>query len=426
MRVRTLGFYVFREILFHIFVAFLFFFFIYFVNQLLILAERILSRKVPFWDVALMIFYSIPFIITLALPFGTLVGSLMAVGRMSSQLEIMAIRGSGISLLRIFVPILILGIILFLFAFVFSDYFLPLGNLKYKTMFRQALYRNPGVELEPFSVKKIENDTVIITGDVIENTISDLVIIDKTKDNKKRIITAEEAVIEPASGQRNAHSFKLTEDFTHLSDQLDEGEFEYVAAETMIYNLLVREISSTALALGAPEKSSIDVWNEIQIKRENLLKKEQGREESIKYYKFALVMQIRAVLEKTRYSSEVPDESRNALQRSLEILKRERSRSVIDRSLQTYLLEFHRKFSSPFSCVVFIVFAFPVGLYARKSGRLLGFGIGILMSAVYWGMLLVSYRLGSRMNVSPIISMWAPNFLVLSIGLILLIRKVRR
>ncbi len=92
----------------------------------------------------------------------------------------------------------------------------------------------------------------------------------------------------------------------------------------------------------------------------------------------------------------------------------------LDRTLQAYLLEFHRKFASPLSCLVFVVFAFPAGLLARRSGRTLGFALGIVMSGLYWAMLIVSYRFGARASFSPLLAMWLPNVVVLAAGTTLL------
>ena len=68
--------YIAGEALFSFLVAFLFFFFIFFVNQLLLLAQDILAKKVPFHQVALLIFYALPSIIAISAPFAAFVGLL--------------------------------------------------------------------------------------------------------------------------------------------------------------------------------------------------------------------------------------------------------------------------------------------------------------------------------------------------------------
>ena len=81
------------------------FFFIFFVNQLLLMAEEILSKKVPVKYVLLLLIYAMPSILSLSFPFATLVGALMAFGRFSTDNEIIALKTSGVSQHRIFLPL---------------------------------------------------------------------------------------------------------------------------------------------------------------------------------------------------------------------------------------------------------------------------------------------------------------------------------
>ena len=423
-RHNTLTLYIIRELLVSLLVAFLFYFVIFFVNQLLLMAERILSRKVPLWDVVRLVFYSIPLIVTYALPFGTLVGTLMAVGRLSSDREILALRTSGVRLFRIFLPVLAMGFVFSFSALLFSDFFLPLGNIKLKTLSKQVFYKNPGIELEPYSVNKYE-DIVIVTGNVTDNVIDSLLIIDRNRENKKRSILADRAFLEPSSRQKGIITLRLDKVFWHVTDPRKKGVFEYGSAESMEYNLPLKDIGTFLVNPGPFEMSSVDVWREIQVLREQLDLRQQKVLENIKKLKLNLAVEVRAALAELGQNVVLPPERKKALERALDVLKRERERPSFDRNLQSYLLEFHRKFASAFSCIAFIVFAFPMGLYARRGGRGVGFGVGVVMSGIYWGMLLVSFRLGTRVDIPPALSMWAPNALVLLLGLFLIARRVR-
>ena len=75
--------YLVKELLLYFTIAFLFFFMIFFVNQILLLAEDILKKRVPVADVVRLIVYSLPAIIAQSAPFATLVGFLMCLGRNS-------------------------------------------------------------------------------------------------------------------------------------------------------------------------------------------------------------------------------------------------------------------------------------------------------------------------------------------------------
>ena len=67
--------YIVKELTLYFLVCFLFFFMIFFVNQILLLAEQILKQRVPFADVARLMLYCLPGVISQSAPFATLVGS---------------------------------------------------------------------------------------------------------------------------------------------------------------------------------------------------------------------------------------------------------------------------------------------------------------------------------------------------------------
>ena len=102
-------------------------------------------------------------------------------------------------------------------------------------------------------------------------------------------------------------------------------------------------------------------------------------------------------------------------------------RPIVDRTLQNYELEFHKKFSIPFACLTFVVFAFPVGLMTRRAGRAVGFGIGLLVSTLYWSMLIAGQTLGiNNPALSPALAMWLPNIVILALGGGALLLRFRR
>lgn len=420
----TINKYIFLEVFNSFIVAFLFFFFIFVVNVLLLKAEDIFSKNVPFEDVFLIILYSIPKYMIFTIPFGTLVGSLMAMGRLNADNEILALRASGISIFRIFLPILVLGFMLSIIAFAFNDYFVPLGNIHFKTLIKKITLSNPGIELEPYTIKKYEN-TSIITGDVKDNKISDIVIIDLDEGNKKRIITASNAYLETNEQKQGIISLRLENVVSHVTDIEERNFNEYSTAETMIYNLLLKDINVDMINPGPAEMSSLDVLKEIETKQEILNTREEDRIKTISKLKYSLSMEVRALREEIRNIPYIPPAKLNNLKNSYVNIENERKRPIEDSKLQRFRMEFHKKFSMSFACVVFIIFAFAVGLVSRK-GRFIGFGIGVVMAAIYWVLLFVSFRMGSKLSFSPFFSMWMPNLVVLLVGSVFFLIKARQ
>jgi lipopolysaccharide export system permease protein len=417
--------YVGREFLLFFSVSFLFFFFLFFINQVLVMAEEIFSKKVPFWDVLRLIVYSLPVVIAYAFPFGSLVGALMAIGRLASDNEVLSLAALGVPPRQLLVPLLILGLASSLISFVTNDYFIPLGNIRFAEIYRRIVYSNPALELEPLSVKRYEN-TTIITGGVEGRKIENLLIIDRSTEGNRRVITAREAQLEDDTANPGVVALTLQGVFTHLSYPREGDRYDYTMSDSMIYRIMLKEFTATIGGLTPSSMSSADVWKQIRSKTESQRAVMAQKDEKVRALAFSLASGLRAA---QRLAADVPGlagQQRTVADSLLQQLTIEKGRDVTDQSLQSYRVEWNRKFSMPAACLVFALFAFPVGMRARRSGRTVGFGIGLLVAICYWGLLLAGQTLGVRMSLSPAFSMWLPDALVLSAGIAILAFGGRR
>ncbi|MFP4300825.1 MAG: LptF/LptG family permease [Spirochaetaceae bacterium] len=411
--------YVLQEFLFSFLVAFAFFFVIFFVNQLLLLAEEILTKDVALFDVLMLIVYALPSIVALSFPFASLVGALMAVGRFSSDNEIIAFQASGIPLSRLFLPMLILGALFSFASYMMNDYFLPRGTIQFGRLYRELLYSNPALELEPYSVKRYQND-ILITGNVQGRNIGSFAIIDRDEEGKRRVIVSTDATL-TRQGERDAGviSLELSDVFTHSYLGGNRGEYEYARAEQMVYNILLQDITVSIRNPGPREMSARDVLSDIREKERALNLRIEQQEQEVALLRNRLGLAYLAWQRGEGSGEEV---------RSIESrLSQQESVRIFDRTLQIYRLEYYKKFSIPFACLSFVFLAFPVGLYTRRSGRSVGFGIGLLISLLYWSLLIGGQTFGTqRPEVSPFLSMWLPNVVVVVIGAALFLHRWRR
>lgn len=418
--------YVGREFLLSFTVAFLFFFFIFFVNQILVMAEDIFARKVPFWDVLRLVIYSLPWVVALSFPFGSLVGALMAVGRLTSDNEVLALGALGVPTRQILVPLLVLGLGFTLVSFVMNDYFMPLGNIRFAEIYRRVLYTNPSVELEPRSVKKYE-DTTIITGDIEGTTLRDLLIIDRSPERNRRVITARAASLGESAEQKGVISLTLEDVFSQVSDPKQGDRYEYTVSSRMVYSILLKNITGVTIGgLNPSYQSSVDVWKEIGRKRAAQDAVIARHDEKVRTLRLRMSSALAAARRSAGRDPSGLPAGRESVGAAWREWNAEAVRNIGDQGLQSYLVEFYRKFSVPVACLVFAFFAFPIGLRARRSGRTVGFAVGLFVSIVYWGMLYAGMTFGVRMSLSPALSMWFPDALVLAAGAIFLAARIRR
>jgi len=84
-----------------------------------------------------------------------------------------------------------------------------------------------------------------------------------------------------------------------------------------------------------------------------------------------------------------------------------------------------KKFAYPLACIVFALFAAPVGIYSRRAGFQIGFILGLFLSAFYWFAFIMTDSLGKKMILPPFLSMFLPNLLFVILGSIFLYKRLR-
>jgi lipopolysaccharide export system permease protein len=418
-RFSVIGIYVSREFLFGAIVCFLFFFAVFFFNQILLMAEDILSRKAPFKDVMLLLLYSLPSVIAMAFPFASLVGALMASGRLSADNEMLAIMAAGIPPRRAFAPFLVLGLAFSLVSFSMNDYFLPRGSIEFGKLSRKLVATTPALELKPWSSRRYK-DVTVVTGDMVGSVIKDLLIFDRSEEGSERVISAGRASLS-VDEKRSDVVLKLEDVWQQTVRKDEKDRFEWARASDMQYRISMRDEKAGGAALGPRDMPSIDLAKVIAEKGATLEARRTKRLEDIGSARAALA----AAYEEEAAGSLPWPNSAERLKPPLAALRSFGAAPPEDRTLQVYRLEYYKKFSIPFGALFFVVLAFPLGLLARKSGRAMGFGIGILIAVVYWALLIGGDALGRRLGWSPFWSMWLPNALVLAAGLALWIARLR-
>jgi lipopolysaccharide export system permease protein len=343
----------------------------------------------------------------------------MAAGRLSSDNEMLAIMAAGIPPRRAFAPFLVLGLVFSLVSFAMNDYFLPRGSIEFGKLSRKLVASTPALELKPWSTKRYK-DVTVVTGNMEGSEIEDLLIFDKGGDGSERVISAGKASL-LVDEKRGDVVLSLRDIWQQTVKKGEADRFEWAKASSMEYRISMHDQGMDSGSLGPRDMPSVDLARVIAQKRGALDQKEAQRGMDIASARMALADAYDA-----EASGSLPwPNSASRLAPPLATLRSFGAAPPEDRTLQVYKLEYFKKFSIPFGALCFVVLAFPLGLLARKSGRTMGFGIGILVAVIYWALLLGGQTLGTRLSWSPFWSTWAPNALVLGAGLALWAARLR-
>ncbi len=336
----------------------------------------------------------------------------MALGNLSSKNEILAMRTSGVSYNQILAPILVFSIILSGASFVLNDIFLPLGTIQYKALYKELLYENPGLDLDSYTVARF-NDLIFVNGKVEENVVDDLLVID-TSNNQIKIISAKEAHLTTENlDQKISLDLTGVQSITPNSSRFDD--YDFYTSEEMKYFLEMESISFNLLSVAPNEKSMRDLYSDIEDKRDDIAAREASLAVNLEELNYRIA---------SEYLKDAYHENKVSYEAEIKQRKKILETSVFSKTLKYYLLEFYKKTALPFACLFLVIFAFPFSMMQMKNGRLVGFSVGIITSVVYWFLLFAGQTMGTRIGLDAFIIMWAPNFILFSIGItIMLIRR---
>ncbi|MBR1402852.1 MAG: LptF/LptG family permease [Treponema sp.] len=362
--------YLMKELFLYFFVAFIFFFMVFFVNQILLVAENILKKRVPVIDVMRLITYSLPMVIAQSAPFATLVGFLMCLGRLASENEILILRASGQGYRVILKPVLILGILISIASFFVNDYLLPLGTINYNKLYRSILTSNPAVELESNSIKRT-NDKTLVIGEVNGENVSDLIFFDTDKDGGQRIIVADESVVKKSTAPGVLMKLIMNDASVVMFEKDKKNDYEVLLSDNVELNIFESTFLESNRSVSPREMTSYDLYKEIKSMKND---------------------------------ADVTPKKRNQ-----------------------YNLEMAKKFSMPFGSIFFAILAMPLALiFGKHNGQTIGLIIGLFISLFYWAMSIVGQIFSSRSGVYGVTTMWAPNILIGVSGILFYLRLLRK
>jgi LPS export ABC transporter permease LptF/LPS export ABC transporter permease LptG len=363
--------YIISEILGPLGLGFLVYTFILLIRFLFQSAEMIIRRGLPSAIVGKLLLLTLPNIVVLTLPMSLLFGILIAVGRLSSDSELIAMRSSGISLLTLYKPILMLSAFFTLLNTLLMVYALPWGNHALQELRLEITTQSVAQQVQPRVFYEEWEGKVVYVFEVPQG-----------EKRWKGVFLAESL----PSGQNNQITIA------------DWGEVKIdPTGEKVVlrlYNAIRHKVD-----MNAPDRYEISRHKRLDLVLDDQFTSEQkAKIETSKGIRELTVEELRDLRD---------DPTATAEQRNLAEV------------------EVHKKFSIPMACMVFGLFALPLGINNRRGGKASGFALSIGVIVVYY-ILLNNGEEAARFGKLPgWLAMWAPNILLASAGFFLLVRRNR-
>src|ERR1700689_1281690 len=115
------------------------------------LANKVINNGVSLAAMSQVFLYYIPILLGYTLPIACLITVILALGHMSAENEILAMRASGIHLLRLLTPLIFVGIALCLVVYILNDRVIPEAYEAQTNILQETGSQDPSAMLEPGS-----------------------------------------------------------------------------------------------------------------------------------------------------------------------------------------------------------------------------------------------------------------------------------
>jgi lipopolysaccharide export system permease protein len=398
--------------------------------------DDLIGKGLDVSQVSELMIYSIARFVPLALPIAVLISSVMVLGKLGENYELAALQSSGISLISIMKPIFILIVLISISSFLFSNYVMPIANFKGGSLLYDIKKKKPAINIkEGIFYNDIDGFSIKI-GSKDDDVLNDILIYDHKENlgNKKVIsaksgkmkITDDEkymelylfdgnSYIEIENNDKKKKSINRKISFKKDLIRFDLSSFNMKNSE-MLYKGHYAMLNNKQLSY------SIDSLNNKLINKQNLIKVRVS--ENYKYD--ASSKSDSVILLNSLNNKRIHETAINKL-RILKSISKSNSDDLNYKKtiIAKHKIEWHRKISLAFACIIMFLIGAPLGSIIRKGGFSVPLLVSILLFVVYYVISITGEKTAKDLSASPLEGMWISNFIFIPISMILISLALR-
>ncbi len=352
MKLATIHRYVAKEILLPFLLSLFILTFVLIMFQILKITEMVVSYGVDLADVLKALVYILPPFLVFTIPMAFLLGVILAVGRLSSESELVAMKASGIGLHQLLPPVIVIAAAAYGVSAFIALKVDPWGKQQFKTMLYEVGRKNATLGLKEKVFNDQFEDFMIYVDDIDTKTqeLKGIFISDERNPDVPNIIIADKGKLTPLDDEMKL-VIRLESGAMHRTLS-DDAAYEYAGFKT--YNFVLD--FEKMMADGDFNKTYLEMTQ-----------------------------------------SELSDHIRKL---------REGDDKFEMRRAWT---EYHRRYSFPCACLIFGILGLALGVVPPRSGRGQGFTFAIGAICIYYLLFRVGENLGWKGVMHPAMAMWMPN-----------------
>lgn len=409
------------------------------------------------WNVITeLLFYAAFALIPMAFPLATLIASIMTFGNLGENYELVAMKASGISLFRIMRPLLVVAILLTLTAFYFANNILPKSQMKFQALLSSVKQKKPEMVIkEGVFTNDLPNYSIKVDRKSKEtNMLYGLMIYDHTdRDGKVSVILADSGKMEVTANRGymqitlyDGNSYQDLKENVRLSERRfpfqrvsfkkqvinvsmkdfefnrnDENRFKQYSKMMNISQLSTHADSAfqqykmrlwrfvNSMSYGADINSQVS-WYSMPF---DSLRKEKPIVKPDTIVDFDKVIASLNTFDKEYLHQNAIEYARANKQA---VNQQNEDMYLFKRSTNNYFMEWHRKFTWSFACLIFFFIGAPLGAIIRKGGLGMPVVVSILMFIAYYIIAITGEKFAREDAWTMMEGMWLSSAVFLPIG----------
>jgi lipopolysaccharide export system permease protein len=324
-----------------------------------------ISRRASVLIVLVYYLYSIPYVLSLLFPVGAILSCFFVYSSLTKERSLYVFQIAGISLYRLFLPIIITGIILIFVQFWFVELVTIPANR----------------QLESLKKNKIEKRQ-----NLIANKRSNLFV--RGKERTVYFIKEFETEYQASkimSGIMRNCIIAYYRSNGRIEKRIDAREIKFADNRWSGVNVTVRIFTNDTAEVYTNYDTLILTIRE---KPDFFIQETRNIEELHIWELYEYIGQLKIAGIKTSKSE----------------------------------VELHYRFANSFIVLILILISLPLAIRLRRGGVMLGLGLGLLFAFIYWGLIQVTKALGQVLLLSPFLAAWLANFIFLGLGIYLMLQ----
>jgi lipopolysaccharide export system permease protein len=413
--------------------------------------DDLIGKGLGLWMIIQLLFYMSTTMVPLALPLSILLASIMTFGNMGENFELVAIKSAGISLLRFMRPLLFFIILVGGLAFVFNNNVIPVANLKALSLLYDLTNSKPTLNIRPDEFNnEIEGYSIRVgSKDKDGRTIHNVIIYDQSSGTgNTNVILADKGTMIPDGSNlifRLQNGWRYEEMTRNGQGDYDQMRM-YFKSWDKVFDLSSFKLNHTNQDLFKGAYQMMDV-NQLGKGIDSMKRTENRVANNVSAYLSPYITWYTTGKEKdgllkglredkkplikydTSFLDAVPDSLRTRVIQistsSTRNLKGLMDVTAADKKLQDdnfikFQVEWHRKFTLSFACILLFLIGAPLGAIIRKGGIGMPLVIAVAFFVVFHITSVTGEKLAKSGSLPAWMGMWMATAMLLPIAFFLI------